>query len=316
MNRFGDMLRQVESAADAADRKRILYAYLDRLPQDDLEAVAIFLSPQPGPCFFPSRKLRSLLEQHWSRELFSLSHAFVGNLAETIALLWPIAPGSNRPVTPAELALGLRTTGQMELQQKIGHWLSGTDAAGRHAIVRILTGTLRNPLPAELFDALFPFKGVCLQPTIQKQAHQTQGELFTPLSTVGESPGEIDAALMYVERPRARQQGLLCTFGLWSGNGLVPVARLQAGDFAPIVEAFLAQHATRRFGPTHEVRHDVSTAFIATIGFDGVAGSNRNRAGITLQSPRLVSVTTPATVHDADDIASLTSRLPTPIAHG
>lgn len=316
MNRFGDMLRQVEATVDAGDRRRILHAYLDSLPIDDLEAVAAFLSPKPGPGPFPTRKLRTLLEEHWGKDLFNLSQTYVGNLAETIALLWPASHGSNRPITPAELLLGLRTTGPLELQAKIAQWLSGADAAGRHAMVRILSGTLRNPLPADLLAETFPFKGVSLKPAAQARAPDTQGELFAPAPTTNTGPGEIDAVLIYVERPRARTQGLLCTFGLWSATGLVPVARLQADDFTPTIEAFTAGHTTRRFGPTHEVAHDSITALVATIAFEGIDGSNRNRAGITLQTPRIVSVTTPATARDADDIAILTSRLPMPIARG
>ena len=316
MNRFGDMLRQVEATADAGDRRRIFHAYLDSLPIDDLEAVASFLSPKPGPGPFPTRKLRTLLEENWGKDLFSLSQTYVGNLAETIALLWPASPGSNRPISPSELAMALRTTGQMDLQSRISHWLSGADVAGRHAIVRILSGTLRNPLPAELLAESFPFKGVSLQPAAQARVPGIQGELFAPAPITNTGPGEIDAVLIYVERPRTRTQGLLCTFGLWSAPGLVPVARLQAGDFTPTIEAFTAGHTTRRFGPTHEVAHDAIAALVATIAFEGIDGANRNRAGITLRAPRLVSVTTPASAQDADDIASLTSRLPTPIARG
>jgi ATP-dependent DNA ligase len=94
------------------------------------------------------------------------------------------------------------------------------------------------------------------------------------------------------------------------------VARLQAGDFTPTIEAFTAGHTTRRFGPTHEVAHDAIAALVATIAFEGIDGANRNRAGITLRAPRVLSVTTPASAQDADDIAILTSRLLTPVTRG
>lgn len=316
MNRFGNMLRQMEALADRRDRQQLLDAYLDSLPLEDLAAIASFLSPNPGPGPFPTRRLRTMIEQHWGKDLFSLSHAYVGNLAETIALLWPTQAGSNRPVTPGELAQGLRTAGQLELPALISQWLSGADAAGRHAIVRVVTGTLRQPVPAELLAAAFPRKGIHLPTRPTAQADGTQAELF-PSGTISDTgPGETQAALLYVERPRTRSQGLTCTFGLWSGAGFVPVARLDARGFSSIIEAFLAKHTTRRFGPTYEVTHDTSTALVATIAFAGVDASNRNRAGITLRAPCLVAVTAAATAQDADDIANLTSRLPTPMPRG
>jgi ATP-dependent DNA ligase len=311
MNRFGNMLRQLEAMTDNEDRQHLLVSYLDSLPEDDLRAVASFLSTHQARGPFPARKLRTMLEQHWGKDLFSISHAYVGNLAETISLLWPQHAGANRPVTPAELSHGLHTAGSLELPARISHWLSGADTAGRHAIVRIVTGTLRKPVPEDLLAAVFPRKGVHLPARPAAQEPGTQAELFSSSTIENTSPGQTEAALLYVERSRAGSPRLICTFGLWSGSRLVPVARLEAGEFSAIVETFLARHTTRRFGPTHEVSHDDGIALVATIEFAGIDASNRNRAGITLRTPRLVALTTPATAQDADDIAGLTSRLPT-----
>lgn len=316
MNNFGAMLRQVGFLSCEEDRQRVLAAYLDSLTVDDREAACTFLVAPAMTRRTQLRSLRRYLEERMTPGLFELSHAFAGDLGETMALLWPREPGANRPVGPAELLEGLKQTGPLEIQARLAAWLSGCDTPGRHAIIRIVTGTLRNPVPITTLTPILAAHGVQVPTSVPRDADALQTDLFGPSHTASIPPGEIDAVLLYVEQGRTHPPILLCTFAAWSGSELVPIARVDAGSFSEQVRDFVARHTTRRFGPTREVSHDADTALVASIAYETVEPATRRRAGLTLKAPALLSVRPNASANDAGDLDALTSLLPPAPSHG
>jgi hypothetical protein len=316
MNRFGAIIRQIAFLSDEADRQRTLAVYLDSLSTGDRQAVCTFLTAPTATRRTQLKSLRRLLEERVGPELFQLSHAFTGDVAETIALLWPTHAGANRPVTPEELMEGLKTTGPLDIQARLASWLSGCDTPGRHAILRIATGTLRNPVPHEVLLPVLTARGLAPAPVTTVAHEEAQADLFAPPQETPLVPGEVDAVLLYIEQARTRPPTVLCTFAVWSGNSLVPIARMDAGSFAGEIASWAARHTERRFGPTREVSHAAGDALIATIAFDGVEPATRRRAGFVLRAPRILSLTQEASAEDAGDLDGLTSGLPAPPPHG
>jgi|GEM_PF-2884353 len=316
MNRFGSVIRQISFLTGEEDRRRVLAGYIDSLSPEDRDAVCLFLTARAATRRIPLKTLRRLVEEQMVPGLFQLSHAFTGDLAETIALLWPDKPGANRPIAPAGLLDGLRQTGPLELPQRLSSWLSGCDAPGRHAIIRIATGTLRNPVPASTLELVLAARGIVLRPMASSPAAPTQADLFALPQTSILQPGEIDAVLLYVEQGRTHPPTVLCTFGAWQGNDLVPIARLDAGPFCEEIRSFASRHTGRRFGPTHEVSHTPGTTMIATIAFEALEPASRRRTGFVLKAPRILSLAPGASPDDAGDFDALTSLLPLPPANG
>src|SRR5580693_5581264 len=72
--------------------------------------------------------IRKAIEGRMDPALFGWSYDFVGDLAETVALVWPATPGANR---------------EPELSEAV-------DADGRWALLKLLTGGLRVGLSARL----------------------------------------------------------------------------------------------------------------------------------------------------------------------
>ena len=316
MNRFGSVIRQAAFLAGEEDRRRMLAEYLDSLSPEDRDAVCLFLTAPAATRRIQLKALRRRVEEHVAPELFQLSHAFTGDLAETIALLWPNTARANRPVAPAELLQGLRQTGPLDLPQRLSSWLSGCDVPGRHAIVRIATGTLRNPVPATTLEPLLAARGITRRPMACDRYQPAQADLFGLPQAPIPQPGEIDAVLLYVEQGRTHPPTVLCTFGAWQGNQLVPVARLDAGPFSEEIRTFASRHTGRRFGPTREVSHAAGTSMIATIAYDAFEPAARRRAGFLLKAPRILALSPGASPDDAGDIDALTSLLPSPRANG
>ncbi|WP_232630906.1 cisplatin damage response ATP-dependent DNA ligase [Methylobacterium sp. Leaf118] len=126
--------------------------------------------------------IRGLVEERVDPVLFSLSHNYVGDLAETTALIWPgpnegaasLGPreedrdalgstrmggdapglGHNRPPlsvpTLAEVVETLATTPKRELPRHLAGWLDALDETGRWALLKLVTGNLRVGVSARL----------------------------------------------------------------------------------------------------------------------------------------------------------------------
>lgn len=88
--------------------------------------------------------VRQLAESRSDPVLFRWSYDFVGDLAETVALIWPehhddahVAPALSEVIERARIA------GRSEAQGLLGDWLDRLDATGRWALIKLFTGSLR-----------------------------------------------------------------------------------------------------------------------------------------------------------------------------
>ncbi len=95
--------------------------------------------------------LRGLAAARTDPELFALSYEFVGDLAETVALLWP-APSDPAAAPPrlAEIIAGLGATPPAELPALLAGWLDRFDPGTRLALLKLVTGGLRVGISARL----------------------------------------------------------------------------------------------------------------------------------------------------------------------
>ena len=94
--------------------------------------------------------IRKAVEGRMDPVLFGWSYDFVGDLAETVALVWPARPGANREPELSEVVEALRTAARAEVQGLIEGWLDALDADGRWALLKLLTGGMRVGLSARL----------------------------------------------------------------------------------------------------------------------------------------------------------------------
>src|SRR6478735_2430894 len=94
--------------------------------------------------------IRKAIEARMDPQLFALSYDYVGDLAETVALVWPVAPGANREPELPEVVDALRTATRREVPALLERWLDALDADGRWALLKLLTGGLRVGVSARL----------------------------------------------------------------------------------------------------------------------------------------------------------------------
>ncbi|KPQ09833.1 MAG: DNA ligase, ATP-dependent, PP_1105 family [Saliniramus fredricksonii] len=97
--------------------------------------------------------IRALIAERVDPVLFEMSYNYVGDLAETVALLWP-QPDEAVPEEPApnlsEVVAGLSETGKARLPALLAGWLDRLDENGRWALLKLITGSLRVGVSARL----------------------------------------------------------------------------------------------------------------------------------------------------------------------
>jgi DNA ligase-1 len=95
--------------------------------------------------------IRELGASRIDPELWRLSYDYVGDLAETLALIWQPRAGVNAP-PPAlsDIVQALGTTPKPEVPALIAGWLDTLDAGGRLALIKLVTGGLRVGVSARL----------------------------------------------------------------------------------------------------------------------------------------------------------------------
>ncbi len=94
--------------------------------------------------------LKRLAAERVDAELFRLSYDFVGDLAETISLLWPGERFANAEVSLVDAVTLLRETGKLALPGVIADLLDRLTPPERLALLKLATGNLRIGVSARL----------------------------------------------------------------------------------------------------------------------------------------------------------------------
>ncbi len=135
--------------------------------------------------------VRALVEERVDPALFRWSYDFVGDLAETVALIWPARPGANRPPSLDEVVTRLRLAGKSEVPGLLAGWLDALDATGRWALLKLITGGLRVGVSARLAKTALAEFGEVDVAEIEEIWHGLEppyGPLFDWLEGRGERP--------------------------------------------------------------------------------------------------------------------------------
>ncbi len=142
--------------------------------------------------------IRGLIAERVDPMLFALSYDYVGDLSETVALMWPERPGRNAP-PPAlsEVVEGLSNSGKAALPGLLSGWLDGLDETGRWALLKLITGGLRVGVSARLAKAAVARLGPVDADAVEEVWHGLAPpylELFAWVEGRGAAPASVDPA--------------------------------------------------------------------------------------------------------------------------
>lgn len=190
MKAFAELLDRLAYTPSRNDKLRLLADYFASTPDPDRGWALAALT---DGLFFrlPLRRiLGETIEPRVDPVLFGLSRDYVGDTAETIALLWPGGDDNAAPRLD-DVVEALRLTAPTEVPRLLSDWLDGLDATGRWALLKLMTGALRVGVSARLAKtALAEWSGVPLA-DIEEVWHGVRPpftELFAWLSGQGSRP--------------------------------------------------------------------------------------------------------------------------------
>ncbi|TPE52229.1 cisplatin damage response ATP-dependent DNA ligase [Amaricoccus solimangrovi] len=160
MRRFATLLDRLSLTPSRNGKLRLIEAYLAEAPDPDRGWGLAAITGDLRLDTVKPAMLRALIAERADPELFALSHDFVGDLAETIALMWP--EGATPPADPplGEVVAELRGASRREAPRLVERRLDALDAPARFALLKLVTGGLRVGVSARLAkQALADFGG-------------------------------------------------------------------------------------------------------------------------------------------------------------
>ena len=153
MNRFAHLLDRLAFEHARNAKLQLMAEYFRTVPDPErgwalaaLTGSLSFAHAKPG-------LIRALIMERIDPVLFGWSHDYVGDLAETVALLWPKPERQQTEVQPPSLTqvvAALATLGKTELPGQLARWLDALDETGRWALLKLVTSGLRVGVSARL----------------------------------------------------------------------------------------------------------------------------------------------------------------------
>ena len=153
MNRFAELLDRLAYEPGRNNKLRLMTDYF-RSTADPERGWA--LAALTGALTFQHAKpgvIRALIAERTDAVLFELSYDYVGDLSETVALMWPAAGQASLQRQELKLSAviaALATLGKSELPGQLARWLDQLDETGRWALLKLVTGGLRIGVSARL----------------------------------------------------------------------------------------------------------------------------------------------------------------------
>lgn len=120
------------------------------------------------------------------------------------------------------------------------------------------------------------------------------------------NPKRVDAVLMYAQRGSGKRSSFYSdfTFGLWSGNQLLPIGKAYFGfTDAELkdLDKWVRHNTLNTFGPVREVKKEL----VFEVAFDAVNRSKRHKSGFALRFPRISRIRWDKPAQEADHLSVL-----------
>lgn len=155
MKRFAALIDRLIYTRSRNSKLALIVDYLRHTPDPDRGWAIAALTESLD---FPAVKagtVRTLLATRVDEELFRLSRHFVGDTAETAALLWPDAPGNKADLSVSAAVDALSAATRSDAAAIVASLLDRLDADGRYALLKLALGGMRVGVSARLAKQAF-----------------------------------------------------------------------------------------------------------------------------------------------------------------
>jgi DNA ligase-1 len=155
MRDFSQLLDALVYTRSRNGKLKLIGDYLRRTPDPDRGyALAALTGELNLPAVKPAA-IRAIAEERVDPVLLHMSRDYVGDMAETVSLLWPRQDGDMADLDDGTLRLSnvverLASLGRAEAPGALASMLDHLDASGRFALLKLATGALRIGISARL----------------------------------------------------------------------------------------------------------------------------------------------------------------------
>ncbi len=200
MIRFARLLDDLLFSPSRNAKLRLMRDYFAAAPDPDRGWAAAALTGSLGFAHATPSVIRKLVEARVDPTLFALSYDFVGDLAETTALIWPGPTDAGAdPPSVAEIVTALARCPKGQVPALLAGWLDRLDAPSRWALIKLILGGLRVGVSARLAKTALAEMGGVDVAEIEEVWHGLEppyGALFAWLETGGPPP-QIDLSATF-----------------------------------------------------------------------------------------------------------------------
>jgi DNA ligase-1 len=196
MQAFAALLDRLVLTPSRNGKIRLLVDYFARTPDPDRGYALAAIAGDLSIASVKPAMLRGLTIERMDEVLFHYSHDYIGDLAETIALVWPGRAEDGGMPRLHEVIEALHAASRLDGPRLVERWLDVLDASGRYALLKLVTGELRIGVTARLAKqalARFGGKDVTEIEEIWHGLRPPYGEFFAWLEGRGGRP--VSAAL-------------------------------------------------------------------------------------------------------------------------
>ncbi|SFS03172.1 cisplatin damage response ATP-dependent DNA ligase [Sphingomonas jatrophae] len=194
MREFSQLLDALVYTRSRNAKLKLIADYLRATPDPDRGWAMAALTGTLDIRAVKAAAIRAIVEERVDPVLFAMSRDFVGDLAETAALIWPKRIDQPAELDDGSLRLGavverLQSLGRSEAPQAVAQMLDHLDSSGRFALLKLATGELRVGVSARLAKtALAQAFGLDVE-AVEEVWHGLTPP-FLPLFAWGEGHGE------------------------------------------------------------------------------------------------------------------------------
>lgn len=152
MKRFAELLDALLFTPSRNGKLRLMQEYFATTPDPERGWALAALTGELSFAEAKPSQVRDLAAARVDPELFGWSWDFVGDLAETVALIWPEPATRDPTAVPSlsEIVSTLQGASRADVGAQLAPWLDALDATGRWALLKLVTGALRIGVSARL----------------------------------------------------------------------------------------------------------------------------------------------------------------------
>ena len=150
MQEFATLFDALSYTGSTLQKRRLMAEYYKTRPDPERGYALAALSSELS---FPVAKpnlVREVARARVDAELLAMSRDYVGDMAETVALIWPHNDAEAHTPTLEEVVDTLSSPDRAKLRDILTHWLDGLDANSRWALLKLITGNIRIGVSARL----------------------------------------------------------------------------------------------------------------------------------------------------------------------